>query len=141
MDSKPTYQELEVQIEKLKGYNENNLLNSSIQNGDVYHSLIDNMSEGFAHCQMIYENNTPVDFIYLEVNQTFEKLTGLKNVVGKRISEVIVNHRTENPKLFNKNIIAATINPITITPSIILCADLFIVFLLFLQEAKYLLGV
>jgi PAS domain S-box-containing protein len=101
MDSKPTYKELEIQIEKLKQYNENGQRNSSIQNGDVYHSLIDNMSEGFAHCQMIYENNTPVDFIYLEVNQAFERLTGLKNVVGKRISEVIVNHRADNPKLFD----------------------------------------
>ncbi|MGZ2369455.1 PAS domain S-box protein [Ancylomarina sp. YFZ004] len=92
---------MEVQIEKLKGYNENRQLNSSIQNGDIYHSLIDNMSEGFAHCQMIYEENKPVDFIYLEVNQAFGKLTGLKNVVGKRISEVIPNHRTDNPKLFD----------------------------------------
>ncbi|MGZ2369468.1 PAS domain S-box protein [Ancylomarina sp. YFZ004] len=101
MDSKPTYQELEIQIANLKHDKENNLLNSSIQNGDVYHSLIDNMSEGFAHCQMIYENNKPIDFIYVEVNQAFENLTGLKNVVGKRISEVIVNHRAENPKLFD----------------------------------------
>jgi len=29
------------------------------------------------------------DFIYLSVNNTFENLTGLKNVVGKKISEVI----------------------------------------------------
>ena len=101
MDSKPTYQELEVQIEKLKGYNENGQLNSSIQNGDVYHSLIDNMSEGFAHCQMIYENDKPVDFIYLEVNDAFEKLTGFKNIAGKRISEVIPNHRIENSELFD----------------------------------------
>ncbi|MCZ4694620.1 PAS domain-containing sensor histidine kinase [Ancylomarina euxinus] len=101
MDSKPTYQELEIQIAELKQYKENCQLNSSIKNDDIYHSLIDNMSEGFAHCQMIYENNKPIDFIYLEVNQVFEKLTGLKNIVGERVSEVIPNHRMENPELFH----------------------------------------
>tara|TARA_R110001583_G_scaffold165427_1_gene318116 strand:+ start:845 stop:3550 length:2706 start_codon:yes stop_codon:yes gene_type:complete len=101
MDSKPTYQELEVQIEKLKQYNDNSQPNSSIQNGDVYRILINNMSEGFAHCQMIYENNKPTDYIYLEVNDAFEKLIGFKNIVGKRISEVIANHRAENAKLFD----------------------------------------
>lgn len=100
MDLKPTYQELEIQIEKLKENKENSQINSYARNGNKYRSLIDNMSEGFAHCQMIYENNKAVDFIYLEVNNAFEKLTGLKNVVGKRISEVIVDHRLENPKLF-----------------------------------------
>ncbi|MBQ0718484.1 MAG: PAS domain S-box protein, partial [Sulfitobacter litoralis] len=61
----------------------------------------ENMEEGFARCEMLYENKEPIDFIYLEVNLAFEKLTGLKNVVGKRVSEVIVNHKNENPKLFN----------------------------------------
>lgn len=74
---------------------------SSTHNKQIYQSLIDNMTEGFAQCQMIYKNNKPIDFIYLEVNLAFEKLTGLKNIVGKRISESLVNHRTENPKLFN----------------------------------------
>jgi hypothetical protein len=74
MNSKPTYQELENQIAKLKEQNENNGLNSSIQNEQFYHSLIDNMAEGFARCQMIYENNQSTDFIYLEVNYAFELL-------------------------------------------------------------------
>jgi len=100
MDSKPTYQELEIQNAKLKVHNESKLLNPSGQDQHIYHSLIDNMSEGFAHCEMVYENNEPVDFVYLEVNKAFEKLTGLKDVVGKPVSEVIPNHRTENPELF-----------------------------------------
>ena len=101
MDSKPTYQELEIQNAKLKVNNESKLLNPSTQEQHIYHSLIDNMSEGFAHCEMLYENNEPVDFVYLEVNQAFEKLTGLKNCVGKPVSELIPNHRTENPELFH----------------------------------------
>ncbi|WP_372795393.1 PAS domain S-box protein, partial [Lutibacter sp.] len=101
MESKPTYQELENQIAKFKKPHEISPLNSSIQNEQLYHSLFKNMTEGFAHCKMLYKNNHPVDFIYLEVNHAFEILTGLKNVVGKRISEVIVNHKNENKELFN----------------------------------------
>ena len=54
-----------------------------------FHTLFDNMLEGYAYCKMIYENEQPSDFIYLEVNDAFEKLTGLKEVVGKKVSEVI----------------------------------------------------
>ena len=59
-----------------------------------YHSLFENMVEGFAYCRMIYDEESPVDFIYLEVNNAFESLTGLKDVTGKRVTEVIpgINH-------------------------------------------------
>jgi PAS domain S-box-containing protein len=101
MPAKPTYQDLENQIIEIKRQNKIAQLNSDIQNEPIYHSLFENMSEGFARCQMLYENDKPIDFIYLEVNSAFEKLTGLKNIAGKRISEVIVNHKNENPELFN----------------------------------------
>ncbi len=55
----------------------------------LYHSLFDNMLEGFAHCKMVYENGLAKDLIYLDVNSAFEKLTGLKNVVGKKITELL----------------------------------------------------
>jgi len=65
-----------------------------------YHSLFENMLEGYAHCKMIYEDKLPKDFIYLDVNIAFEKLTGLKNVVGKKVSEVIPGVQESNPELF-----------------------------------------
>jgi PAS domain S-box-containing protein len=65
-----------------------------------YRSLFDNMVEGFAHCRMLFEAGEPKDFIYLDVNSAFETLTGLKNVVGKKISEVVPGIREEDPKLF-----------------------------------------
>jgi signal transduction histidine kinase len=65
-----------------------------------YHSLFDNMLEGFAYCRMHFEQNQPVDFTYLNVNGAFETLTGLKNVIGKKVSEVIPGIRESNPKLF-----------------------------------------
>ncbi|HTY20628.1 MAG TPA: PAS domain S-box protein, partial [Geobacteraceae bacterium] len=55
-----------------------------------YRSLFENMQEGYAHCSMLYDNQgRPMDFIYLDVNQAFEDLTGLTDVVGKRVTEVI----------------------------------------------------
>ena len=50
-----------------------------------YRSLFQNMLEGFAYCQMLYdEHGRPVDFVYLAVNKAFERLTGLKERGGKR---------------------------------------------------------
>ena len=55
-----------------------------------YRSLFENMLEGFAHCEMLFDDrDRPIDFIYLAVNTRFEKLTGLKDVVGKRFTEVV----------------------------------------------------
>ncbi|MGB9201899.1 PAS domain S-box protein, partial [Methanobacterium sp.] len=53
---------------------------------------------GFAISKIIFENDHPIDFIYLEVNESFEKLTGLRNVTGRNASEVIPNFNLSNPK-------------------------------------------
>ncbi len=64
-----------------------------------YRLLFENMIEGFAYCRMIFENGKPHDFIYLSVNHAFETLTGLKDVVGKRVTEVIPGIREADPEL------------------------------------------
>jgi two-component system, cell cycle sensor histidine kinase and response regulator CckA len=61
----------------------------SIESNTRYSSLFDNMPNGIAYCRMIFEEERPVDFIYEQVNARFEVLTGLKNVEGKRVSEVL----------------------------------------------------
>jgi PAS domain S-box-containing protein len=58
------------------------------------------MLNGFAYCRMIFDHNQPQDFTYIEVNTAFETLTGLKNVVGKRATEVIPGIRKADPGLF-----------------------------------------
>ena len=65
-----------------------------------YRSLFQNMLGGYAYCRMIYEGSRPIDFVYIEVNAAFGRLTGLKDVVGKRVTEVIPCIRVENPELF-----------------------------------------
>ncbi len=54
-----------------------------------YRLLFKNMIEGVAYCRMLYDKGQPTDFIFLEVNDSFEKLTGLRNVTNRRASEVI----------------------------------------------------
>ncbi len=70
------------------------------ENEERYRSLFENMAEGVAYCRMIFENGRPQDFVYLVVNNAFEKLTGLKNVAGKKVSEVIPGIRDTDPELF-----------------------------------------
>jgi PAS domain S-box-containing protein len=65
-----------------------------------YRSLFENMLDGYAHCKMLYEAGVPQDFVYLSVNPAFERLTGLKDVLGRRVSEVIPGIRQHNPELF-----------------------------------------
>jgi PAS domain S-box-containing protein len=65
-----------------------------------YLSLFENMLNGLAYCRMIYKGGKPVDFVFLEVNRAFERLTGLKDAVGKKVTEIIPGIRESNPELF-----------------------------------------
>ena len=65
--------------------------------------LFANMINGYAYCQMIFdEEGKPIDFVYLEVNDAFEKLTGIKKevVLGKKVTEAIPGTEKTNPELF-----------------------------------------
>jgi PAS domain S-box-containing protein len=97
------YEEYKTINEELSQKNEDLLnANQQILESEVkYHSLFENMLNGLAYCKMIYDNGIPVDFVYLEVNKAFEQLTGLKNVVGKNVTEIIPGINNSNPELFN----------------------------------------
>ncbi|MGB7789297.1 PAS domain S-box protein [Methanoregula sp.] len=65
-------------------------------------ALFENMLEGFAYCRMIYDaDGRPSDWVYLEVNTAFGRLTGLKDITGKRVLEAIPDIRTQTPELFD----------------------------------------
>ncbi|MFZ0943157.1 MAG: PAS domain S-box protein [Syntrophobacteraceae bacterium] len=64
-----------------------------------YRSLFDNMLNGYAYCKMHFEQDRPIDFTYLDVNGAFETLTGLGDVVGRKVSEVIPGIRQSDPEL------------------------------------------
>lgn len=61
-----------------------------------YEALLASMDQGFAVIEVLFdENDTPVDFCFLETNTRFETLTGLKGVVGKTAFEVFPDMQTD----------------------------------------------
>ena len=67
---------------------------------DKYHTLFKNMQEGFVFCKLIYKKGIATDFIYLDINDQFQKLTGLKNIKGKRMSELTPGIKNQDSELF-----------------------------------------
>ncbi len=54
--------------------------------------IFDNMLSGAAYHRMVLDDaGRPIDYIFIEINPAFERLTGLKRdeVVGRRVTEVI----------------------------------------------------
>ena len=55
-----------------------------------YQALFSNMIDGFARHRIILDKNGhPVDYRFLETNQSFEKLTGLKDLAGKTVTQLL----------------------------------------------------
>ncbi len=72
-----------------------------LRKSELHHrSLFENMLEGYCYCHLLYEDGHPQDYIYLEVNRAFETQTGLKNVSGKKVSEVLPGMYEANPEQF-----------------------------------------
>jgi len=66
-----------------------------------YRTLFNSMLEGFAFCEMIYDDRgEPADWIYLSVNDAFPRITGLQDVVGKRVLEILPTIKDDSPELF-----------------------------------------
>jgi PAS domain S-box-containing protein len=61
-------------------------------NRNQLNSLFSKMLDGFAYQRIVTDaNGKPLDYVFLEVNDAFEKATGLRkeNVVGKKATEVL----------------------------------------------------
>lgn len=62
-----------------------------------YRSLFENSLSSVVRCRIIFVDDHPVDFEYIETNPAFAKSTGIsENVVGRRISEVIPEYCENN---------------------------------------------
>ncbi len=60
-----------------------------------YQTLFSQMLNGFAYHSIEVDDGKPVDYTFIEVNDSFERLTGLHSeyVTGKRVSEVMPDIR------------------------------------------------
>jgi len=66
-----------------------------------YRTLFESLIEGVAYCEMFFDDRgDPVDWIYLDVNEAFARITGLQGIKGKRVSEALPGLRESNPEVF-----------------------------------------
>ena len=102
---------------------------------EYYRSLFNNMLNGYAYCQMYFEQGRPVDFIFLNVNKAFGDLTGLVDVIGKKVSEAIPGIRESDPELLEM-FGRVTLTGIPERAEVYVEAPKNVVFDLYLQPAK-----
>ena len=65
-------------------------------------NLFEGTLDGCAYCRILYEKGVAIDFIHEAVNPAFSKLTGLKNLVGKKSSEVLPTLHSTTPELLER---------------------------------------
>lgn len=87
-------EELNVANEELKSINyELQSANETLrENSELYRQFFNSPLNGFALCELLVDDEgKPSDFIYLEVNKTFEDFTGLTrdDVLNKKVTEVL----------------------------------------------------
>ncbi len=66
--------------------------NALIEREEQYRLLFENMLDAFALHEIILDTQgTPIDYVFLEVNAAFERLTGLSRqaLIGKRVTEAV----------------------------------------------------
>src|SRR5690349_15952384 len=65
-----------------------------------YRTLFDAMDEGYCIIEVLFDaQQQPVDYRFIEVNSSFERQAGMRDVVGKRMLEfvpVIESHWLQN---------------------------------------------
>ena len=76
-----------------------------------YRSLLGALDEGFCALEMIFdEASRPVDYRFLETNAVFEQQTGLRDVVGRRVRELVPEIEPFWPETYGR--VALTGEPI-----------------------------
>lgn len=83
-----------------------------LESEQYYRMLFENTLDGFFYCKGLFTKGELQDFVFLNANKQFESFTGLAEVAGKKLSEVIPNILIENPEFLEvSNRVAATGTP------------------------------
>ncbi len=67
----------------------------------LYLLLFEKMQNAFAYGRVVFEGERPVDVTYLSANRSFERITGLHGVSGRRLSDIYPSFRSEAPGLLD----------------------------------------
>ena len=58
-----------------------------------YHTLFDSIDEGFCTIEVLFDEKVkPNDYRFLQISPSFERQTGIKNAVGRRMREIAPQH-------------------------------------------------
>ena len=102
MELEAAYEEMSATNEELTSLNDE-LFNreKALQlSEERYRTLFDNMRDGFAYHRLVLdESGRPQDYLFIKVNPAFAKLSGLENVEGRRISEIVPGINASDPEL------------------------------------------
>ncbi|NTW84173.1 MAG: PAS domain S-box protein [Chlorobiaceae bacterium] len=64
--------------------------------------ILDKMVDAFVYCHVIYQDGRASDLMHEEINEAYRKLTGLNDVVGRRLTEVMPGIAESNPEFFGR---------------------------------------
>jgi PAS domain S-box-containing protein len=62
---------------------------------DLHHGVLERINAGFCVIQVLFEGDRAVDYRFIEVNDAFERHTGLKDACGQRMSLLEPNHEED----------------------------------------------
>ncbi|MDN7024082.1 PAS domain S-box protein [Methanoculleus sp. FWC-SCC1] len=81
------------------------------ESGEKYRTLFEAIDEGFCVIEVLFdEADCPVDYRFLETNRAFERQTGIKDAVGRRMREIAPEHEEHWFQIYGK--IALTGEPV-----------------------------
>jgi len=69
---------------------------------EKYRTLFDSIDEGFCIVEVIFDNNKPIDYRFLEINPAFEKQTGLHDAKGKLMRDLRPKHEEHWFEIYGK---------------------------------------
>ncbi len=75
----------------------------------LYRNLFENMQSGFCYCKAEISHGEVHDFIFLHVNEEYERITRMKGVTGKRMSEI------------NPAVLDASIKAMQVISQVVMC--------------------
>lgn len=62
---------------------------------DLHHGVLERINAGFCVIQVLFDGDRAVDYRFIEVNDAFERHTGLKDARGQRMSALEPHHEED----------------------------------------------
>ncbi len=67
-----------------------------------YRAILDSIPSGYVYCRVLYDQGRAVDLMHEEVNLSWEKLTGIKDATGRKLTEIFPGIAESDPEFFGR---------------------------------------